>query len=136
MLLHRKLINNLLMYKIAWNKLFHINNNNHRMFVRILQSGKYICLKLSPLLQWRKNIWKLSPLASSYNRDNKITSVCIFSQFVFHYKMITIFFCISMINFVKMYFEFIYIWQILISTDTAKTKIFNASWNTTLKLEH
>jgi hypothetical protein len=44
-------------------------------------------------------------------------------------------FCISMINFVKMYFEFIYIWQILISTDTAKTKIFNASWNTTLKLE-
>ena len=38
-------------------------------------------------------------------------------------------------NFVKMYFEFIYIWQILISTDTAKAKIFNASWNTTLKLE-
>ena len=44
-------------------------------------------------------------------------------------------FCIFMINFVKMYFEFIYIWQILISTDTAKTKIFNASWNTMLKLE-
>lgn len=42
-----------------------------------------------------------------------------------------------MINFVKMYLEFIYFifWQILISMDTAKTKIFNASWNTTLKLE-